>query len=43
MGRNHIHMATGLLGTEGVISGMRGGCNLYIHVDTAKAIAGNVY
>ncbi|GJJ78664.1 2'-phosphotransferase [Entomortierella parvispora] len=39
MGRNHIHMAIGLLGTEGVISGMRGSCNLYIHIDTAKAIA----
>ncbi|KAG0031199.1 hypothetical protein BGZ81_001625 [Podila clonocystis] len=38
MSRNHIHMAAGLLGESGVISGMRKSCNLYIYIDTAKAI-----
>ncbi|KAG0337273.1 hypothetical protein BG000_005627 [Podila horticola] len=38
MNRNHIHMAAGLLGESGVISGMRRSCNLYIYIDTVKAI-----
>ncbi|KAF9328047.1 hypothetical protein BG006_008733 [Podila minutissima] len=38
MNRNHIHMASGLLGESGVISGMRKSCNLYIYIDTVKAI-----
>ncbi|KAG9327464.1 hypothetical protein KVV02_000413 [Mortierella alpina] len=38
MNRNHIHMAVGLPGADGVISGMRQSCNLYIHIDTAMAI-----
>ncbi|KAF9956711.1 tRNA 2'-phosphotransferase 1 [Mortierella alpina] len=38
MNRNHIHMAVGLPGADGVISGMRKSCNLYIHIDTAMAI-----
>ncbi|KAF9354945.1 tRNA 2'-phosphotransferase 1 [Mortierella sp. AD094] len=38
MARNHIHLAVGLPGASGVISGMRNACNLYIYVDTAKAI-----
>jgi len=40
MNRNHIHMAVGLPGENGVISGMRNKCNLYIHIDTAKALKG---
>lgn len=42
MNRNHIHMAHGLLGEDGVISGMRQRCDLYIHIDTAKAVGGNM-
>ncbi|KAF9027185.1 hypothetical protein CPC16_006647 [Podila verticillata] len=42
MNRNHIHMAAGLLGESGVISGMRKSCNLYIYIDTAKAIQGGI-
>ncbi|KAF9154260.1 tRNA 2'-phosphotransferase 1 [Linnemannia schmuckeri] len=38
MNRNHIHMAHGLPGEGGVISGMRQRCDLYIHIDTAKAL-----
>ncbi|KAF9113591.1 tRNA 2'-phosphotransferase 1 [Mortierella sp. AM989] len=38
MNRNHIHLAVGLPGANEVISGMRNACNLYIYVDTAKAI-----
>ncbi|KAF9994063.1 tRNA 2'-phosphotransferase 1 [Entomortierella chlamydospora] len=38
MARNHIHMAVGLPGANGVISGMRNSCNLYIYIDTTKAI-----
>ncbi|KAF9586580.1 tRNA 2'-phosphotransferase 1 [Lunasporangiospora selenospora] len=37
MNRNHIHMAVGLPGENGVISGMRGSCNMYIYIDTEKA------
>ncbi|KAF9208490.1 tRNA 2'-phosphotransferase 1 [Haplosporangium sp. Z 27] len=42
MARNHIHMAIGLPGDSGVISGMRNACNLYIYIDTAKAIKDGV-
>ncbi|KAF9186236.1 hypothetical protein BGZ51_002184 [Haplosporangium sp. Z 767] len=38
MNRNHIHMAVGLPGEAGVISGMRVRCNLYIHINTARAL-----
>ncbi|KAG0205205.1 hypothetical protein BGX28_003142 [Mortierella sp. GBA30] len=38
MNRNHIHMAVGLLGEDGVISGMRHNCSLYIHIDAASAM-----
>jgi 2'-phosphotransferase len=40
MNRNHIHMAHGMPGDDGVISGMRQRCNLYIHIDTAKSLGG---
>ncbi|KAF9133408.1 tRNA 2'-phosphotransferase 1 [Mortierella sp. 14UC] len=42
MNRNHIHMAHGLPGEDGVISGMRQRCDLYIHVDTAKALGDGI-
>lgn len=36
MNRNHIHFASGLLGEDGVISGMRKSCQVYIYVNGAK-------
>lgn len=38
MKRNHIHFATGLLGDEGVISGMRYSCTHLIYLDFEKAL-----
>ncbi|KAG9068124.1 tRNA 2'-phosphotransferase 1 [Linnemannia hyalina] len=42
MNRNHIHMAHGLLGEDGVVSGMRQGSDLYIHIDTVKALGDGI-
>jgi 2'-phosphotransferase len=36
MGRNHIHFATGLLGEDGVISGLRKSCDIYIYINPVK-------
>lgn len=36
MGRNHIHFASGLLGEDGVISGMRKSCQVFIYINPAK-------
>ena len=36
MGRNHIHFAHGLLGQDGVISGMRKSCQVYIYISAVK-------
>ncbi|KAJ1936542.1 tRNA 2'-phosphotransferase, partial [Linderina macrospora] len=38
MGRTHIHFATGLVGEDQVISGMRTTANTYIYVDAARAM-----
>ncbi|KAG0233674.1 hypothetical protein BGW42_007260 [Actinomortierella wolfii] len=38
MNRNHIHMAVGLPGENGVISGMRTSSTVHIYIDTAKAM-----
>lgn len=38
MKRNHIHFAVGLLGENGVISGMRSSCNLFITIDIEKCM-----
>ena len=38
MKRNHVHLASGLLGEDGVISGMRHDCSVYIWVDVHRAI-----
>lgn len=38
MTRNHIHFAPGLPKEEGVISGMRGSCDVIIQIDMAAAI-----
>ncbi len=38
MSRNHIHFAPGLPKEEGVISGMRGSCDIIIQIDMAAAM-----
>ncbi|XP_078144220.1 tRNA 2'-phosphotransferase 1-like [Centroberyx gerrardi] len=40
MKRTHIHLAAGLPGEGGVISGMRRDCDLAIFIDVPKALAG---
>jgi 2'-phosphotransferase len=40
MARNHIHMAVGLPGKAGVISGMRDSCQVVIEINLAKAMLG---
>lgn len=42
MQRNHIHMAAGLPGEDGVISGMRKSCQVLIYVDVAAAMGAGV-
>lgn len=42
MTRNHIHFATGLPQDNGVISGLRKNCEVFIHVDTKKCAAAGV-
>ena len=38
MKRNHIHFATGLLGEDGVISGMRYSCTVLVYLDLEKCL-----
>ncbi|CAO3658617.1 unnamed protein product [Umbelopsis ramanniana] len=38
MSRNHIHFAAGMPGENGVISGMRKSCDVFIYVDMVKAM-----
>lgn len=38
MNRKHVHLAVGLLGENGVFSGMRNSCEVYIYIDSEKAI-----
>ena len=38
MSRNHIHFAPGMPKEEGVISGMRATCDIYIEIDMEAAI-----
>jgi hypothetical protein len=40
MNRLHIHFSPGELGDSQVISGMRPSCELYIYIDTEKALKG---
>uniref|UniRef100_A0A1A8JJN2 2'-phosphotransferase n=2 Tax=Nothobranchius TaxID=28779 RepID=A0A1A8JJN2_NOTKU len=42
MSRTHIHLAPGLPGEEGVISGMRGNCDLAVFIDVSKALADGI-
>lgn len=40
MSRLHIHFSPGEPGDSQVISGMRSSCQLYIYIDTKKAVRG---
>jgi 2'-phosphotransferase len=42
MTRNHIHFAPGLPQDDGVISGMRRSCEVYIYIDIAKCVRDQV-
>ncbi|XP_068614463.1 tRNA 2'-phosphotransferase 1-like [Brachionichthys hirsutus] len=42
MKRTHIHLARGLPGQDGVISGMRKDCDLAVFVDVPKALADGI-
>ncbi|XP_028816387.1 tRNA 2'-phosphotransferase 1 [Denticeps clupeoides] len=42
MSREHIHLAPGLPGDNGVISGMRQNCDLAIYIDVCKAISDGI-
>lgn len=43
MARNHIHFARGLPEAKGAaVSGMRGSCEVEVHVDVAKAMAAGI-
>ena len=38
MNRNHIHFAPGLPKEQGVISGMRGSCDIIVQIDMESAM-----
>ncbi|KAI2657074.1 tRNA 2'-phosphotransferase 1 [Labeo rohita] len=42
MKRTHIHLAPGLPGEGGVISGMRQSCDLAVYIDVAKAMSDGI-
>ncbi|XP_040903546.1 tRNA 2'-phosphotransferase 1 [Toxotes jaculatrix] len=42
MKRTHIHLASGLPGEDGVISGMRKDCDLAVFIDVHKALADGI-
>lgn len=42
MKRNHIHMAGGIPGDDGVISGMRSSCQVVLYIDVPGAMAAGV-
>ncbi len=42
MTRNHIHFAPGMPKEEGVVSGMRGTCNIIIEIDLEAAMKDNI-
>ncbi|GAA6007828.1 hypothetical protein JCM10207_004889 [Rhodosporidiobolus poonsookiae] len=42
MTRNHIHCAIGLAGDNGVISGMRTNCDLFIYLDVPQLLADSI-
>ncbi|XP_063046740.1 tRNA 2'-phosphotransferase 1 [Engraulis encrasicolus] len=42
MGRTHIHLAPGLPGEGGVISGMRKNCDMAIYINVPKALSAGI-
>ncbi|XP_038142526.1 tRNA 2'-phosphotransferase 1 isoform X2 [Cyprinodon tularosa] len=42
MNRTHIHLAPGLPGEDGVISGMRKNCDLAVFIDVPRALADGI-
>lgn len=42
MQRRHIHLAKGLIGEEGVVSGMRATCDVFIYLDVEKCFQDNI-
>jgi hypothetical protein len=40
MNRLHIHFSPGELGDSQVISGLRSSCQLYIYIDSERALTG---
>lgn len=42
MNRQHVHCATGLPTNDGVISGLRKSCNVYVFIDAAKCAADGI-
>ncbi|XP_017263672.1 tRNA 2'-phosphotransferase 1 isoform X2 [Kryptolebias marmoratus] len=42
MNRTHIHLASGLPGEDGVISGMRRNCDLAVFIDVPKALSDGI-
>lgn len=42
MGRTHIHLAPGLPGEQGVISGMRKNCDMAIYINVPKALSAGI-
>lgn len=42
MKRQHIHLAEGLPGSDGVISGMRSSSSIFIYIDIVKALNGKL-
>ncbi|XP_057205281.1 tRNA 2'-phosphotransferase 1 isoform X2 [Triplophysa rosa] len=43
MNRTHIHLASGLPGEGGVISGMRQNCDLAVYINVPKAMADGIW
>ncbi|KAH8926473.1 hypothetical protein BT69DRAFT_1215204, partial [Atractiella rhizophila] len=42
MTRNHLHLAVGLPGEEGVISGVRANCDLFIYINVPLALEAGI-
>jgi len=42
MARRHVHLAAGLPGEGGVISGMRRSCEVAVYIDLARAVADGI-
>lgn len=42
MSRTHIHLASGLPGEDGIVSGMRKNCDLAVFIDVPRALADGI-